>query len=438
MRNSLLQSDSIRLDEFYPKRSGIVQRVNDISLKVKGAIAKPGEVWKLANTPGDSDGIFGEVTKTSKDDFILSLYDRTDGIAPGSKVDFHSPYPIQTVGESLLGRVFSGKGTPFDNGAPIRETQKVNLKLQRYNPLEREIIKEPLSTGIRSIDSMITIGKGQKIGLFAASGVGKSVLMGMISRGTNADIRVIAMIGERGREVREFIQNTLGDSLPKSVVVAATSDTPPLTKVTALLRAFAIARYFASQGNDVLLMVDSLTRIATALRDVGLSAGEPPVTRGYTAGMYNFFPLILEQAGNFSRGSLTLISTVLVEEDLDLDPVGQTARAILDGHIVLSPDLAKKGFYPAIDVLRSKSRVMPQVVSQKQMNLAQNLLSTIAVHREYEDVVSMGLYAKGSNPKLDKALEEMPKIDNFLKQGMHEMTSFEDTIKRMESISHES
>jgi flagellum-specific ATP synthase len=362
----------------YPQRSAVISEVGDLSLKAKGIKAKTGELWCLSENPES----FGEVTATGENGFNLALYSRTSRIAPGDRIKFLSPYPQQPVGESLLGRILDGKGAPYDGMPEIKEKEKLYLIPDYINPLEREIIKEPLPTGVRSIDGLLTIGKGQKIGLFAGSGVGKSVLMGMISRGTSAQIRIVAMIGERGREVGEFIENVLGETLSSSIVFVSTSDSPPLMKLSGLLRAFAVGRWFASKGYDVLLLVDSLTRVATALRDLGLANGEPPVARGFTPSMYNYIPRILEQAGKFKTGSLTAISTVLVEESEDDNPVALTARSILDGHIVLSSALAQKAHFPAIDVLKSKSRVMNQVISASHKAQAAKIIETLSLFHD--------------------------------------------------------
>ncbi len=422
----------IEVGSLYPQRSAEIMRVDDTTLSLKGTLAQRGEVWRMKNRRD----IMGEVSATSRDGFVLSLYNRTENIIPGSRMEYFLRSPVQKISEGLLGRVLDGMGHPVDGG-PEPQGDFAPVELIPVNPLEREIIETPLETGVRAIDGFITVGRGQKIGLFAPSGVGKSVLMGMIARGTNADVRVIAMIGERGREVREFIESSLGEAKKDSVVFVSPSDSPPLTKLSGLQRAIATARYFADQGRHVLLLVDSLTRVATALRDLGLASGEAPVTRGYTPSMYNYFPTILEQAGNFPNGSLTMIATVLVEEGEDTDPVATTARSILDGHIVLSQELARVAHYPAIDVLRSKSRVMTSVVDKGHRYAYQKVMATWAMLKEYEDVVNMGLYRKGTNPELDLALAIAPNINVLLRQDMDEITPFIHTKTVLEKLANE-
>jgi flagellum-specific ATP synthase len=329
------------------------------------------------------------------------------------------------VGESLLGRVIDSLGRPLD-GAPLPFcADEVPLVASPPRPLERRRITEPVATGIRAIDGCITLGKGQRVGIMSGSGVGKSKLVGMVARNTNADINVIALIGERGREVREFIEGDLGaDGLRRSVVVVATSDEPALRRIKGAYLATAVAEWFRDHGADVMLMMDSVTRFAMAQREIGLAVGEPPTTRGYPPSVYALLPKLLERAGTAACGSITGLYAVLVEADDLNDPVGDATRSILDGHVVLSRDLASRGHYPAIDVLESVSRVMINVVPDEHQRLASDMRRILAVYRDAEDLVNIGAYAPGSNPDIDRALRLMPHIRAFLQQGLDERSDF--------------
>ena len=365
---------------------------------------------------------------------LMPLHEMT-GYHPGARVVASREKLSLTVGQELLGRVLNGLGMPIDDRGLQLGRERRSIYHESPHPLKRRPIREPLATGIKAIDGLITIGKGQRMGIFAGSGVGKSVLLGMIARNTSADINVIGLIGERGREVREFIERDLGEEgLRRSVVVVATSDEPPLLRVKAGLVATTIAEYFRDQGKDVLLMIDSVTRIAMAQREIGLAIGEPPTTKGYTPSTYALLPKLLERAGNSEAGSITGLYTVLVEGDDLSDPVADTARSILDGHIVLSRELANRGHYPAIDPLQSVSRVMPQVVPREHLQLSKRILRILSNYREAEDLVNIGAYVKGSNPDIDEALRYIRAINAFLQQEMTESMPFGQILGGMKQI----
>ena len=339
------------------------------------------------------------------------------------------------VGEQLLGRVIDGLGRPLDRLGPIVTQEIRSIYNAPPNPLERKRINQPMGTGIRSIDALLTCGKGQRIGIFAGSGVGKSVMLGMIARNTAADVNVIALVGERGREVAEFIDSELGpDGLARSVVVVATSDQAPLIRLKAAFMATSIAEYFRDRGKDVMLMMDSVTRFAMAQREVGLAIGEPPTTKGYTPSVFAMLPKLLERAGNSKHGSITGLYTVLVEGDDMTEPVADAVRSILDGHIVLSRRLASSGHYPAIDVLDSVSRVLSSITSDTHRRAVHRLLDMMATYREAEDLINIGAYVRGSNPRIDESLKHWEEIRNFLRQPSDESADFEDSIERLISM----
>ncbi|MDX9974354.1 MAG: FliI/YscN family ATPase [FCB group bacterium] len=348
------------------------------------------------------------------------------GIGPSSLlIPTFKPQSIR-VGMELLGRVVDSTGAPMDGGEPINAPHEVPLTAVPPKPMERRRITEPISTGVRAIDACVTCGKGQRVGILAGSGVGKSKLMGMIARHTNADVNVIALIGERGREVREFIEGDLGiTGRARSVVVAVTSDQPALLRIKGAYAATAIAEWFREQGADVMLMMDSVTRFAMAQREVGLAIGEPPTTRGYPPSVYGLLPKLLERAGTSANGSITGLYTVLVEGDDLNDPVGDAVRSILDGHISLSRPLASRGHYPAIDILESVSRVMIEVAPRDHQELAKRLRRALATWRDAEDLINIGAYVAGSNPDIDLAMRVMPRVRAFLQQGLDETSAFE-------------
>ncbi|MDR0653025.1 MAG: flagellar protein export ATPase FliI [Synergistaceae bacterium] len=336
------------------------------------------------------------------------------------------------VSHALLGRVLDGLGNPLDSLGPVPASRYYPLTSSPPHPLRRQMVEHHLSVGVKVIDGILTLGQGQRVGIFAGSGVGKSVLLGMMARNTEADVNVIALVGERGREVKEFLERDLGPAgLARSVVVVATSDQPPLVRLKAALTATAIAEYFRDEGKNVLMMMDSVTRIAMAQRDVGLAIGEPPATRGYTPSVFAFLPRLLERAGTGEKGSITAIYSVLVEGDDMNEPIADTVRGILDGHFVLSRQLASKYHYPSVDVQRSISRVMSTVVSPEQNAAAGRIKELLAVYEEAQDLINIGAYKPGSNPKVDWALKHINSVDAFLKQAIGENFRFEETVKQL-------
>ncbi|CCJ32599.1 Flagellum-specific ATP synthase FliI [Caloramator australicus RC3] len=356
------------------------------------------------------------------------------GVAVGCPVENTGKTLNVKVGPTLLGKVLDGLGNPMDGSSLDYETE---YKLDRDppNPLLRRKIDTVMSTGIRAIDGFLTCGIGQRIGIFAGSGVGKSTLLGMIARYSDADVNVIGLIGERGREVREFIENDLGEEgLKKSVLVVATSDQPPLVRLKGAFTATAIAEYFRDKGLKVMLMMDSVTRFAMAQREVGLTIGEPPATKGYTPSVFAMLPRLMERSGNSDKGSITAFYTVLVDGDDFNEPIADAVRGILDGHIVLSRKLAGKNHYPAIDVLASISRLMPQIADEKLKEKASELRDILAVYKDSEDLINIGAYQRGSNPKIDRAIQLIDKINAFLRQGINEYSDYKTTYERILSI----
>lgn len=368
---------------------------------------------------------------------LLMPYGDMRGIQPGSRVLATRTQSVSQVGEALLGRVIDGTGNPIDGLGPPRCRRKYPLYGREINPFARSRILEPLSTGIKTIDALLTCGKGQRMGIFAGSGVGKSVTLGMIARHTAADVNVIGLIGERGREVREFIERDLGEEgLARSVVVVSTSEKSPLVKARGALVATTVAEYFRDQGKDVLLLMDSVTRFAMALREVGLAIGEPPTTKGYTPSVFAALPRLMERAGmgEEGRGSITGLYTVLVEGDDMNDPVADTVRSILDGHVVLSRDLAARNHYPAIDVLTSASRLMMDIAGPDHRRLAARMKRLLAAYRGAEDLVNIGAYQRGSNPDVDDALDKRTAMEEFLVQGVDEPWSLEQAVAALAEI----
>jgi len=361
---------------------------------------------------------------------LMPLGELSD-IGPGCDVlSMGRPLGVNVSG-ALLGRVLDGLGQPLDSLGPVPAVEFYPLISSPPHPLRRQMIEKPLAVGVKVIDGLLTLGQGQRVGIFAGSGVGKSVLLGMMARNTEADVNVIALVGERGREVKEFLERDLGAGLSRSVVVVATSDQPPLVRLKAALTATAIAEYFRDRGKNVLLMMDSITRVAMAQRDVGLAIGEPPATRGYTPSVFALLPRLLERSGAGEKGSITAIYSVLVEGDDMNEPIADTVRGILDGHFVLSRQLASKYHYPSVDVQRSISRVMPVVVSEKQYEAAGRVRELLATVEDAQDLINIGAYKSGSNPKVDWALKHIEAVDGFLKQGMAENVSFDSTVQQL-------
>lgn len=416
--------------------NGRVSRVVGLLVEGRGPGATVGSQCQIFPKEHGSNPVMAEVVGFRGGDVLLMPYGDTRGIGPGCRIIACREPPGCRVGEELLGRVLSGLGEPMDGRGPIMARNWYPLSGFPPHPLRRERIREPLDLGIRAINGLLTCGKGQRLGIFAGSGVGKTTLLGMMARFTRADVNVIALIGERGREVREFIERDLREEgLRRSVVVVATSDQPPLVRMRGAFLATAIAEYFRDQGMDVLLLMDSLTRFAMAQREVGLSAGEPPTTKGYPPSVFAMIPKLLERAGAGERGgSITGLYAVLVESDDFNEPISDAVRSVLDGHIELSRELATRAHYPAVDVLRSVSRVMRDVVSPDHRDLASMFLRLLAVYRRAEDLIQLGAYAKGSDPQVDLALSCINGLEEFLKQSIEERATLEDTVERLRSV----
>ncbi|AGH45774.1 flagellar protein export ATPase FliI [Paraglaciecola psychrophila] len=382
--------------------------------------------------------IEAEVVGFAENITYLMPTEAVKGIVPGSRVQPLNREQGLAVGMELLGRVVDGNGQPLDGLGPIKAEKRVPLSKPPMNPLLRKPIKQPLDVGVRAINSIVTVGLGQRMGLFAGSGVGKSVLMGMMTRGTAADVVVVGLVGERGREVKEFIQDILGEEeRAKSVVVAAPADTSPLMRLKGCETAVTIAEYFRDKGLNVLLLIDSLTRYAMAQREIALAVGEPPATKGYPPSVFARLPALVERAGNGSenQGSITAFYTVLTEGDDLQDPIADAARAILDGHIVLSRSLADSGHYPAIDIEASISRVMPMVVSEEHVQGARRIRQVYSNYQRNRDLISIGAYSKGTDPRIDLAINAEPAINAFLQQGVQQIIDFDHSTADMATLS---
>ncbi len=416
------------------KVSGKVVDVIGLVIVSSGPNVALGEVCTVVDRKGT------EVCKAEvvgfKEGKVLSIaLGEIHNISPACEIIASGGNFSVKVGKELLGRVIDGLGNPIDGKGEINASSERSIHNEPPNPLERDRIVNPLQTGVRAIDGLLTVGKGQRIGIFAGSGVGKSVTLGMIARNTDADINVITLIGERGREVREFIEKDLGEEgLKKSVVVVATSDKPALIRMKGAFIGTTIAEYFRDMGMNVVLMMDSVTRFAMAQREIGLTIGEPPTTKGYTPSVFAMLPKLLERAGTTSSGSITGFYTVLVDGDDMTEPIADAVRSILDGHVVLSRKLANKGQYPAIDPLQSVSRVMPDVVSKEHKKRANDFIETLAVYKDAEDLINIGAYVKGSNPHIDRAVAKIDSLKAFLKQDMNEKSLFDQTAKRLFEI----
>ncbi len=414
--------------------SGKVNKVVGLTIEAIGPPVNIGEVCHIFSAR-DERPIKAEVVGFRDNIVLLMPLGDMEGIGPGSDVIATGDTLKVPVGEGMLGRVLNGLGTPIDGLGPLKFNSLFPVTNPPPNPLERKRINEVLELGIKSIDGLLTCGKGQRVGIFSGSGVGKSILLGMISRNTSADINVIGLIGERGREVREFLENALGDEgLKRSVVIVATSDQPALVRLKSAQLVTAVAEYFRTLGKDVLLMMDSLTRFALAQREVGLAIGEPPVTRGYTPSVFAALPQLLERTGTAAEGSITALYSVLVDGDDLNEPIADSARGILDGHIVLSRGLANKNHFPAVDILQSISRVMPDIIQKEHLEYAQRIKNVVSTYREAEDLINIGAYNEGSNADIDYALNKIGDIKDFLKQGIYERASFKDTINRLMTL----
>lgn len=428
-----LSKYKILLNQSYEKKLGKVAKVVGLTVESIGPAAKLNDLCHIITQ--DKDQVINAEVVGFRDDRVLLMpYDQTVGVGLGSRVE-NTGAPLKVmVGDELLGKVLDGLGNPID-GSEIHCSCGYSVQAQPPDPLTRELIDTVLPLGVKAVDALITVGKGQRIGIFAGSGVGKSTLMGMFARNTKADINVIALIGERGREVREFIERDLGpEGMKRSVVVVATSDKPALIRKKAAMTATAVAEYFRDQGRDVLLMMDSLTRFSMAQREIGLASGEPPVSRGYPPSVYGEMPQLLERAGRSDKGSITGLYTVLVDGDDFNEPIADTARSILDGHIVLDRKIAQKNHYPAIDVLQSISRVMSSIVDPQHKKAAGQLKNVLATYAEAEDLVNIGAYKAGSNPSIDYALSKIDAVNEFLQQDVYEKLSFEESILRLEEL----
>ena len=405
-----------------PILRGRIAKIIGLTIECEGPTASIGELCRIM--VGTKEVCKAEVVGFRDQRTLLMPLGPLEGIRPGMEVVAEGSTLTVPVGPKLLGRIIDGLGNPLDGKGPLEFVRNASIYANPPAALERRRISQPMFTGIRAIDSFLTVGRGQRLGIFAGSGVGKSVTMGMIARNCLAKVNVIALIGERGREVREFIEKDLGpEGLARSVVIIATSDQPALIRLKASLLATTIAEYFREEGEEVMFLLDSTTRLAMAQREIGLAIGEPPATKGYTPSVFAFLPKLLERAGASDKGSITGLYTVLVEgDDLD-DPIADTVRSILDGHIVLSRALAIRNHYPAIDVLASISRCRPDVTTPELRAISSQLLTSMAVYRKNEDLINIGAYAKGSDPEVDTAIKRREPLQKFLQQGMDEKSN---------------
>ena len=421
-------------DRNYYRHLGKVVKIVGLTIESVGPNAKLNDLCRIIIDKNRNISIMAEVVGFRDKRLLLMPYESVEGLGVGCIVE-NTGHPLSVcVGDEMLGHTLDGMGRPTDiEELSLREEYPVDAPPP--DPMDRVIISEVLPLGVKAVDGLITVGKGQRIGIFAGSGVGKSTLLGMFARNTKADINVIALIGERGREVREFIERDMGEEgMRRSVVIVATSDRPALLRRNAAKTATAIAEYFRDQGKDVLLMMDSLTRFSMAQREIGLASGEPPVTRGYPPSVYSEMPKLLERAGNSDRGSITGLYTVLVDGDDFNEPITDTARSILDGHIMLDRKLAHKNHYPAIDVLQSISRVMSAIADSKHKETAGKLKNVMATYQEAEDLINIGAYKSGSSKNIDYAIEKIDAVNEFLLQETHDKFSFEEIMSMMEGL----
>jgi flagellum-specific ATP synthase len=414
---------------------GTLSRMVGMTLEAVGCEAAVGGRCLVATADGKE--VEAEVVGFSGDKLFLMPIGDIRGLMPGARViPIHSVSDV-LVGEALLGRVLDGSGSPLDGLGDLHCSDRVSLTGTPLNPLMRRPIREPLDVGVRSINALLSVGSGQRIGLFAGSGVGKSVLLGMMTRYTKADVTVVGLIGERGREVQEFVNNTLGaEGMRRAVVVATPADTPPLMRLHGAWLATSVAEYFRDRGLKVLLLFDSLTRFAQAQREIALSIGEPPATKGYPPSVFSRMPQLVERAGNSDRGagSITAFYTVLVEGDDETEPIADAARAILDGHIVLSRRLAESGLYPAIDIGASISRVMTQITSRERLELATRFKQVYSTYQQNRDLIAVGAYRRGADPRIDLAVEQWPKMLDFLRQDMYTPIDIEQSFSELQKL----
>lgn len=431
----MIEAAIARLDRL-PRFAGYgrTTRVIGLVIEAVGLDVALGELCRVSSLSEDAS-VLAEVVGFHERGVLLMPLGGLEGVHPGSAVEPLGRSFGVDVGPGMLGRVLNGLGQPIDGLGPLGPTERVPLNADPLNPLARDTITEPFSTGVRAIDGVLTLGRGQRVGIFAGSGVGKSTLLGMIARHAEADVNVIALLGERGREVRDFLENALGaEGLSRSIVVVATGDEAALVRARGALVATSIAEYFRDQGKHVLLMVDSVTRVAMAWREIGLAVGEPPTTKGYPPSVFAALPRLLERAGNAAGGGITGIYTVLVEGDDFNEPIADAARSILDGHIVLSRRLAHAGHFPAIEVLESASRVRNHIISEEQRRAADELQRLLAVYREKEDLIAVGAYQAGSDPLVDRSIRMREPIQSFLMQRPDEPSALAETRERLLSL----
>jgi flagellum-specific ATP synthase len=418
---------------------GRLRRVVGLTLEAEGCEAPLGARCLVATADGTE--LDTEVVGFTDERLLLMPVAEMHGVLPNARVRPCSHAGGLPVGEALLGRVVGADGVPLDGGGPLDIDEHAALKRDPINPMARKPIDTPLDVGVRAINALLTVGRGQRLGLFAGSGVGKSTLLGMMTRYTNADVVVVGLIGERGREVKEFVEHTLGEEgRARAVIVAAPADAPPLKRLRGAQYATAIAEWFRDRGQRVLLLMDSLTRYAQAQREIALAIGEPPATKGYPPSVFAMMPALVERAGNDAegRGSITAFYTVLTEgDDYRHDPIADAARAILDGHIVLSRDLAEAGHYPAIDIEASISRVMPAVVEREQMRAAQKFRQVYSAYRQQRDLIAVGAYQKGSDPQTDRAIAMWPRLRDFLQQEVDEPMPLNSAVEALQVIAQE-
>ena len=434
---------AINLEKYYKKLKnssailsvGRVTNITGLVVEANGPVAKLGTVCDIF-TKGDQKKVGAEVLGFKDNKVMLMPFEEIRGIGPGSRVVARQEKSSVSVGQGLLGRVIDGTGNPIDNKGEIKKEKEYPIYADPVNPLLRKRITRSLDIGIRAVNGLLTIGCGQRMGIFSGSGVGKSVLLGMIARNTKADVNVIALIGERGREVNEFIEKELGEEgLKRSVIIVATSDHLPLIRMRGAFIATAIAEYFRDQGKHVNLMMDSVTRFAMAQREIGLALGEPPTMKGYTPSVFTLLPKLLERAGtSANKGTITGLYTVLVEGDDTNEPIADALRSILDGHIVLKRELAMQNHYPAIDILSSISRVMDDIISFSQKENANKLKAVMATYRKSEDLINIGAYVAGSNTKIDYAIEINDRANGYLMQGIEDCVTYDESIKQLEEL----
>ncbi|MCY8199325.1 flagellar protein export ATPase FliI [Bacillus subtilis] len=426
--------DCIEMTDSY-KRYGKVKRVIGLMIESKGPASSIGDVCLIYAKGQSGKVIKAEVVGFQEENILLMPYLEAASIAPGSIVEATGESLRVKVGTGLIGQVIDAFGEPLDGKLLPKGLSPVSTEQSPPNPMKRPPIREKMGVGVRSIDSLLTVGKGQRIGIFAGSGVGKSTLMGMIAKQTEADLNVIALVGERGREVREFIEKDLGkEGLKRSIVVVATSDQPALMRLKAAYTATAIAEYFRDKGQNVMFMMDSVTRVAMAQREIGLAAGEPPTTKGYTPSVFAILPRLLERTGANEHGTITAFYTVLVDGDDMNEPIADTVRGILDGHIVLDRALANKGQFPAVNVLKSISRVMSNISTKQHLDAANKFRELLSTYQNSEDLINIGAYKRGSSREIDEAIQFYPQLIQFLKQGTDESALLEESIAVLTSL----